>query len=72
TEAARQEYGYFIRGDRIERVKVRLERVENFIDYIKKEEDQERDLYSLGMPEDEMFSFKAESSFNIEKERVLK
>lgn len=72
TEAARQEYGYFTRGDRVERVKVRLERVEKFIEYIKKEESQERDLYSLGMPEDEMFSFKAERSFNAEKQRVLK
>lgn len=72
TEAARQEYSYFTRGDRIERVKVRLERVEKFIEYIKKEEDQERDLYSLGMPEDEMFSIKAERSFNTEKQRVLK
>ncbi|MDU3569514.1 MAG: hypothetical protein E7F77_01655 [Serratia marcescens] len=72
TEAARQEYGYFTRGERIDRVKVRLERVEKFIEYIKNEESHERDFYSLGMPEDEMFSFKAENSFKIEKQRVLK
>lgn len=72
TEAARQEYNHFTRGDRIERVKVRLERVEKFIEYIKNEESHERDFYSLGMPEDEMFSSRADKSFTTEKQRVMK
>ncbi|WP_072000419.1 type I restriction enzyme HsdR N-terminal domain-containing protein [Kosakonia radicincitans] len=72
TEAARTEYQFFTKGDRKERVKVRLERVEKFIEYIKSEETQERDMYSLGMPEDEMFSAKAEKSFAVEKQRVIK
>ncbi|WP_373964393.1 hypothetical protein [Kosakonia sacchari] len=72
TEAARTEYHFFTKGDRKERVKVRLGRVEKFIEYIKNEEAQERDMYSLGMPEDEMFSAKAEKSFAVEKQRVIK
>lgn len=72
TEAARKEYQFFMRGERIERVRVRLERVEKFIEYIKSEEQREREFYSLGMPEDEMFSIKAEKSFTTEKNRVLK
>ncbi|WP_155741554.1 hypothetical protein [Burkholderia vietnamiensis] len=72
TEAARKEYQFFTRGERVERVKVRLERVEKFIEYIKQEESREREMYSLGMPEDEMFSTKAEVSFTAEKDRVLR
>lgn len=72
TEAARTEYKYFTQGERIERVRVRLERVEKFIEYIKSEENREREFYSLGMPEDEMFSVKAERSFTTEKARVIR
>ncbi|MCP3025277.1 AAA family ATPase [Cupriavidus basilensis] len=72
TEAARKEYQFFTRGERVERVKVRLERVENFIKYMKEEELREREMYSLGMPEEEMFSTKAETSFAAEKTRVLR
>lgn len=72
TEAAKKEYAYFTKGERIERVKVRLERVEKFIEYIKNEESNERELYSLGMPEDEMFSAKACGNFATEKARVLR
>ncbi|MES2190642.1 MAG: hypothetical protein V4454_10995 [Pseudomonadota bacterium] len=72
TDAARREYALFSSGDRIGRVKVRLERVEKFIDYIKEEETRERELYSLGMPESEMFMFQAKSSFETEKLRVIR
>lgn len=72
TEAARVEYNYFTKGERIERVRVRLERVEEFIKYIREEELRERELYSLGMPEDEMFTSKAALNFESEKARVLK
>ncbi|QQC64352.1 ATP-binding protein [Paraburkholderia ginsengisoli] len=72
TEAARKEYQFFTRGERVERVKVRLERVEKFIEYLKQEELREREMYSLGMPEEDMFSTKAETNFKTEKTRVLK
>jgi len=72
TEAAKKEYNLFTKGDRISRVQVRLERVEEFIKYLKAEEDREKDFYSLGMPEEEMFTFKASENFIPEKERVLK
>ncbi|MFM0485045.1 hypothetical protein PQQ81_31295 [Paraburkholderia strydomiana] len=72
TEAARKEYQFFTRGERVERVKVRLERVEKFIEYMKQEELREREMYSLGMPEEEMFSSKAETNFTAERTRVLR
>jgi hypothetical protein len=72
TEAAKKEYSLFTKGDRVERVKVRLDRVEEFIKYLETEEMRERDLYSLGMPETEMFIAKARSEFSVERERVLK
>ncbi|WP_336779101.1 hypothetical protein [Pantoea sp. USHLN256] len=72
TEAARKEYHYFTSRDRIKRVEVRLERVEKFIQYIHLEELRERDIYSLGMPQDEMFSHKALDNFDSEKQRVMR
>lgn len=72
SEAAKKEYGLFIKRERVDRVKVRLERVENFIEYLHKEEVRERELYSLDMPLDQMFSFKLSSNFISEKRRVLK
>ncbi|MEB3734466.1 hypothetical protein ULF88_10945 [Halopseudomonas pachastrellae] len=71
-EAARKEYGLFSKGDRLERVKVRLERAEHFIDYLCEEESRERELYSLEMPESEMFTHKIKTNFEVEKVRVLK
>jgi energy-coupling factor transporter ATP-binding protein EcfA2 len=71
-EAARTEYRHFTRGERIERVRVRLDRVEKFVDYLHAEELRERDFYSLGMPDDEMFTFKALELFKAEKGRVMK
>ena len=72
AEAAKDEYRFFTRGDRMERIKVRLNRVEKFIEYLIKEEAMERDLYSLGMPESEMFTFKANEVFTVEKVAVRK
>lgn len=71
-EAARQEYALFMKGDRVERVRVRLDRVDKFIAYLEYEEAQERDLYSLGMPTDEMFTYSARQSFDVERRRVLR
>lgn len=72
TEAAKVEYQYFNKGERVLRVEVRLDRVEKFISYMAQEELRERELYSLGMPEHEMFSAQAEKIFEIEKRRVLR
>jgi len=71
SEAARAEYALFLRGEKVERVKVRLDRVENYISYLRAEEDREKDLYSLNMPQNEMFSAKNEISFADAKSTVL-
>lgn len=72
TEAAKKEYSYFIKGERLDRVKVRLERVGEFLKYITTEEQREKEIYSLGMPDEEMFTTKASASFQEESKRVLK
>ncbi|MEK7432202.1 MAG: hypothetical protein AABZ74_03630 [Cyanobacteriota bacterium] len=64
TEAAKNEYKLFTRGERLERVLVRLERVNEFIKYLSEEESKEKEVYSLGMPEKEMFKFKIIEKFN--------
>jgi hypothetical protein len=70
-EAARQEYALFTHRDRVARVKVRLDRVEHFIHYLQEEEQRERELYSLGIPDDNMFTYKSLAAFEAEKGRVL-
>lgn len=60
-----------MKGDRLERVKVRLERVGEYIKYLRLEEDRERSIYSLGMPEAEMFAYKSAQTFQEAKKRVL-
>lgn len=72
SEAARKEYGLFSKGDRLARIEVRLERVENFLNYLREEEYREKELYSLEMPENEMFTYKAIVGFNSEKNRVMR
>tara|TARA_Y100000296_G_scaffold85214_1_gene120537 strand:- start:1549 stop:1917 length:369 start_codon:yes stop_codon:yes gene_type:complete len=71
-EAARKEYRLFSRGERLDRVQVRLQRAEHFIDYLHEEENREREQYSLEMPENEMFTYKIKANFAVEKVRVLK
>ena len=71
-EAARREYRLFNKGDRLERVKVRLERAEHFIEYLREEECREKELYSLEMPESEMFTHKIKDNFKNEKVRVMR
>lgn len=72
AEAARSEFKHFNRGQSIERIQVRLDRVEKFIDYLYKEETKEKDAYCLEMPENEMFTFKMKEGFISEREGVLK
>jgi hypothetical protein len=71
SEAARKEYSLFTRGERVERVKVRLDRVSEFISYLRSEEEREREHYLPGLPDGEMFSIKSETSFASERERVM-
>lgn len=71
VEAARKEYGFFTKGQRMQRVEIRIDRVQQFIDYLAKEEQRERDIYSLGMPESEMFTYKCRATFEAEQVRVL-
>ena len=72
TEAAKREYSLFLANERVERVNVRLDRVEEFINYLESEEARERDIYSLGMPTSEMFTATIRASFDVERRRVLK
>lgn len=71
-EAAKREYNLFTKGDRLSRIEVRLDRVEQFLEYLYEEENRERELYSLEMPESEMFTVKAKKEFSVEKARVIK
>jgi hypothetical protein len=70
SEAARVEYGHFIKHQTLKRVETRLERVERFDTYLRNEESRERDMYSLGMPEVEMFTTRLLATFEVEKERI--
>jgi hypothetical protein len=71
VEAAKSEYALFMRDERVERVRTRLARVEQFITYLSAEESRERELYSLKMADDEMFTFKCRMAFEAESARVL-
>lgn len=71
VEAAKSEYALFVRKDKFERVETRLSRVEKFLDYLREEEMREREVYSLGMPVEEMFTFKSRQTFDAERARVL-
>ena len=71
ASAANDEYTLFLRQDRVGRVRVRLDRAEHFIQYLAAQEKREREEYSLGIPDEELFTHKALTSFAAEKERVL-
>lgn len=72
SEAAKSEYQLFLKNERVERVKVRVERVETFIRYLAREESREKELFRLTMREDEMFTFNMLSSFEAEKGNILR
>ena len=71
-EAAKREYALFLRNERVERVKVRLERVETFIQYLKREELRERNIFGLNIPESEMFTHGILNSFEKDRSNVLR
>lgn len=62
----------FNKRESLLRIRVRLERVEHFINYLQEEELREKDTYSLDMPLSELFTSKAIEEFEHEKKRVLK
>lgn len=72
SEAAKDEYSLFNKREKVPRIHVRLNRVQQFLDYLKREEVAEREYYALGMPESDMFSNKGLANFEIEKKSVLK
>jgi hypothetical protein len=71
SAAANEEYGLFVKEKRLDRVRVRLDRVEKFINYLREEEMREREVYSLNMPEEDMFTSKCIRTFEAERKRVL-
>ena len=71
SEAARHEFGYFSKSDRLNKVKVRIDRVEKMIAYFAVEEEREQDLYSLGMAKTEMFSTKMRVIYDVEASKVI-
>lgn len=68
---ARREFNLFMRRKRLERVEVRLQRVEEFIGYLEAEEQREREQHSLGMPPNDMFTFAIRAEFVKERDRIL-
>lgn len=71
VDAARREFGLFSRRERLERVKVRIERIGDFVMYLEEEEAREKELYSLGMADDDMFTYKIRNMYETERHRVL-
>lgn len=71
VEAAKKEYRLFNQNKRVERVETRLDRVEHFIEYLKAEECRERERYGLDFPDEELFTYRCEETFDSERSRVL-
>lgn len=69
--AARDEYNLFTKDARTDRVKTRLDRVEQFLKYLEGEERRERDLFRLDFPDEELFTFRLRESFDADKARIL-
>lgn len=70
--AAKDEYSLFIKSERLERIRVRLNRVEKLIEYLTAEELREKETYSLGMPNEELFTFRMKKDFDNEKKEVMR
>jgi GTPase SAR1 family protein len=68
--AATDEYRLFTQGERLERIQRRLERVNRFIAYLEYEERQERDLYSLEIRDDNLFTHKMRQTFSQDEPRI--
>jgi len=70
-KSAGKELGYYYDRDFMSRIKIRLERVHIFIEYLKKIEDQEFNDLNLE-PTDVKFSQKMEQFFEEDKKKILK
>jgi hypothetical protein len=71
VEAAKTEYGFFTKNQRVLRVQARLARVEQFVSYLEREERRERETYSLAIADEDLFTFKCRETFENERTRVL-
>ena len=71
VEAAKTEYGYFIKNQRLQRVETRLDRVERFVSYLESEEQRERETYNLAIADKDLFTSKCRETFESERQRVL-
>jgi GTPase SAR1 family protein len=71
VEAAKTEYGYFVKNQRIQRVETRLDRVEKFVSYLESEEQRERETYNLAIADKDLFTTKCRDTFENERQRVL-
>lgn len=71
VEAANKEYDLFIKQDRMARIQVRLARTEHFINYLSDQERREREKYSLGASDEDLFTHKALVAFDQEKGKII-
>jgi hypothetical protein len=71
VEAAKTEYGFFTKNQRVQRVETRLDRVEKFVSYLEGEEQRERETYNLAIADNDLFTSKCRQTFESERKRVL-
>lgn len=71
STASNLEFNMFRTGDRVSKIKARIDRAESFVNYLANEEASEKERYALGMPNDQMFTNKLLINFNLEKVRAL-
>ena len=68
--AANDEYKMFTSGKRRDRIDLRLDRVEQFLNYLRTEELRENEEFELGIPDKEYFTTRALSEFAAEKSQI--
>lgn len=71
TSMANEEYRLFLKRERTDRVHVRLKRAEAFLNYLRKEEEREIEIFNLDIPGGESFGEKLSVAFEEESRRVL-
>jgi hypothetical protein len=65
------ELGMFFRGVKGERIELRLKRVEEFVEYLSREAEAEREMFSLD-PHEVRYAAELRKHFVEERERVRK
>jgi len=68
--AANSEYQMFTGGRRKDRVDVRLDRVEAFLNYLSLEERRENEEFELGIRDKDFFTSKILAEFKSDKARI--